>query len=87
MYYSLPRDQHGFTPLHYACSHGHVNIVESILGRGAKVDITNMGGDSPLHVATANGKYDIVLKVRDIPCENDDEKSHLCIMRMCSMKP
>lgn len=56
-------DQHGFTPLHYACSHGHTNIVDYLLNHGARVDIVNMGGDSALHMATANGKYDAVLRL------------------------
>ena len=57
------RDQHGFTPLHYACSHGHVNIVDYLLNRGARNDIVNMGGDSILHMAVSHGKYDVVLRV------------------------
>ena len=56
-------DQHGFTPLHYACMYGHGNIVEMFLMRGARTDITNMGGDSLLHMAAAHGKYDIVVKL------------------------
>ena len=56
-------DQHGFTPLHYACSHGHVNIVDYLLNKGARNDIVNMGGDSILHLAVSHGKYDVVLRV------------------------
>ena len=56
-------DQHGFAPLHYACMYGHGNIVEMFLMRGARTDITNMGGDSLLHMAAAHGKYDIIVKV------------------------
>ena len=36
------------------------------------MDIANMGGDSPLHVATANGKYDIVLKVCYYSIDNNN---------------
>ena len=32
--------------------------------RGARTDLVNMGGDSLLHVASAFGKYDVVMKVR-----------------------
>jgi len=56
-------DQHGFTPLHYACMYGHGNIVEMFLMRGARTDITNMGGDSLLHLAAAHGKYDVIMKL------------------------
>lgn len=45
--------------------YGHANIVEMFLMRGARTDITNMGGDSLLHMAAAHGKYDIVVKVCD----------------------
>ncbi|XP_019853553.1 PREDICTED: integrin-linked protein kinase-like [Amphimedon queenslandica] len=56
-------DQHGFTPLHYACSHGLTNIVDYLLTHGARNDILNMGGDSILHLAVAHGKYDVVLRL------------------------
>jgi ankyrin repeat protein len=56
-------DQHGFTPLHYACSHGHTNMVDYLLNHGARNDIINMGGDSILHLAVSHGKYDVVLRV------------------------
>lgn len=57
------RDEHGFTPTHYACMHGHSNIVELFLIRGARMDLVNMGGDTLLHMAAAFGKYDVVMKV------------------------
>lgn len=57
------RDQHGFSPLHYACMHGHGTIVDLFLLRGAKTDTLNMGGDSLIHVAAQYGKYDVVMKV------------------------
>lgn len=56
-------DQHGFSPLHYACMHGHGSIVELFFLRGAKTDTLNMGGDSLLHVAAQHGKYDVIMKV------------------------
>lgn len=59
----LYRDQHGFSPLHYACIHGHSGIVDLFLLRGAKTDTLNMGGDSLIHVAAQYGKYDVVMKV------------------------
>ena len=72
MYYSS-RDQHGFTPLHYACAYGHIGIVDYLLGRGARNDIVNMGGDSALHMAAANGKYDAVVSVRERERERERE--------------
>lgn len=60
------RDQHGFTPLHYACMYGYPNIMEAFYIRGAKTDILNMGGDSLLHVASQHGKYEVVVKVSQL---------------------
>ena len=57
------RDQHGFTPMHYATIHGHTGIIDVFINRGARIDIINMGGDTLLHIAAAYGKYDIVQKV------------------------
>ena len=58
-------DQHGFTPLHYACMCGHPKIVDLFLLRGARTDIVNMGGNSLLHLASQYGKYDVLIKVRE----------------------
>ena len=60
---NLCRDQHGFTPMHYATMHGHSGILDVFVGRRARIDIVNMGGDTLLHLAAAYGKYDIVQKV------------------------
>ena len=69
------RDQHGFTPMHYATMYGHTAVLEVFINRGARIDIVNMGGDTLLHIAAAWGKYDIVQKVSTL---------HVCIyMYMC----
>ena len=39
--------------------------MDYLLGRGARNDIVNMGGDSALHMAASNGKYDAVVRVRE----------------------
>lgn len=64
MWFNIPSDQHGFSPLHYSCIHGHSTIVDLFLLRGAKSDTLNMGGDSLIHVAAQYGKYDVVMKVQ-----------------------
>ena len=56
-------DQHGFSPLHYACMYGHAKVVDMFLHRGARTDIVNMGGNSLLHMAAQYGKYDVLIKV------------------------
>ena len=57
------RDDHQFSPLHWAAKGGHAKIVEMLIGRGARVHTTNMGDDTPLHLAAAHGHRDIVLMV------------------------
>lgn len=44
---------------------GHIKIVEMLLQRGARVNVTNRGDDTPLHLAAAFGHKDIVLMVTD----------------------
>ena len=44
----------GWTPLHEACNHGHLELVSLLLGCGAGVNTRGMDGDTPLHDATIN---------------------------------
>ncbi|KPJ07485.1 Integrin-linked protein kinase [Papilio machaon] len=53
-------DDHGFSPLHWACKEGHMKIVEMLIRRGARINVTNMGDDTPLHLAAAHGHRPIV---------------------------
>ncbi|CAH0729509.1 unnamed protein product, partial [Brenthis ino] len=53
-------DDHGFSPLHWACKEGHIKIVEMLIKRGARINVTNMGDDTPLHLAAAHGHRPIV---------------------------
>ncbi|CAJ1099351.1 E3 ubiquitin-protein ligase MIB2 isoform X10 [Octopus vulgaris] len=47
-----PRDVNGQTPLHFACSSGHLHIVELLLGHnGIDANVLDNDGDTPLHVA------------------------------------
>ena len=56
-------DDHGFSPMHWASKEGRTNIVDMLIGRGAKINATNMGDDTALHLAAAHGHREIVLKV------------------------
>ena len=55
------RDDHAFSLLHWAAKGGFVSIVEMLLARGARVNVTNMGDDTPLHLAAAHGHRQIVV--------------------------
>lgn len=53
-------DDHGFSPLHWACFAGKTNITEMLLSRGARINATNMGDDTALHLAASHGHFDCV---------------------------
>ena len=60
----ITRDDHRFSLLHWASREGHPAIVEMLISRGARINATNMGDDTALHLATAHGHRDILLMVR-----------------------
>lgn len=53
-------DDHGFSPLHWACFAGRTNIVDMLLNVGARINATNMGDDTALHLAASHGHLDCV---------------------------
>lgn len=57
---SIIRDDHGFSPLHWSSKEGHIKIVDLLMARGARINATNRGDDTPLHLAAAHGHQDIV---------------------------
>lgn len=57
------RDDHGFSPLHWACREGRSNVVDMLIMRGARINVMNRGDDTPLHLAASHGHRDIVQKV------------------------
>nr|XP_014353003.1 PREDICTED: integrin-linked protein kinase [Latimeria chalumnae] len=56
-------DDHGFSPLHWACREGRTNIVDMLIMRGARINVMNRGDDTPLHLAASHGHRDIVQKL------------------------
>ncbi|KAK4829229.1 hypothetical protein QYF61_002494 [Mycteria americana] len=55
-------DDHGFSPLHWACREGRSNVVDMLIMRGARINVMNRGDDTPLHLAASHGHRDIVQK-------------------------
>lgn len=55
-----PKDNAGYTPLHEACSKGHLDIAKLLLLFGANVSDSAKGGIRPLHEAVENGFVEIV---------------------------
>ena len=57
------RDDHRFSLLHWASREGRTNIVDMLIQRGARVNATNMGDDTPIHLAASHGHREIVIMV------------------------
>uniref|UniRef100_A0A4W4FMU6 Scaffold protein ILK n=1 Tax=Electrophorus electricus TaxID=8005 RepID=A0A4W4FMU6_ELEEL len=57
-------DDHGFSPLHWACREGRSNVVDMLIMRGARINVMNRGDDTPLHLAASHGHRDILGKVQ-----------------------
>lgn len=55
-----PKDNAGYTPLHEACSRGHLEIARILLQYGANHSETALSGIRPLHEAIENGFVEIV---------------------------
>ncbi|XP_014241551.1 uncharacterized protein LOC106662191 isoform X2 [Cimex lectularius] len=60
-----PRDNAGYTPLHEACSRGHLQIVNLLLTYGADVSDSALGGVRPLHEAAENNCTKVVKLLLD----------------------
>ena len=58
------RDDHRFSLLHWAAREGRENIVEMLIKKGARINATNMGDDTPIHLAAAHGHREVVIQVR-----------------------
>ena len=52
-------DAAGYTPLHFACQHGHVDVVKILIQEGADVNACECGV-TPLHRACFAGKLQVV---------------------------
>ena len=53
-------DEHGNTALLLAASEGHVDVVRVLLDRGAAADQPNSKGLTPIEIARAAGRDDLV---------------------------
>ncbi|XP_055689773.1 nascent polypeptide-associated complex subunit alpha, muscle-specific form [Lutzomyia longipalpis] len=53
------KDNAGYTPLHEACSRGHLQIARLLLEYGANVSETAQSGIRPLHDAVENGYVEV----------------------------
>jgi len=58
-------DHIGWTPLHYACSKGQLEVAQYLIANGALVDSLNLGGTTPLMMAVQSGNELLVKLLLD----------------------
>jgi ankyrin repeat protein len=55
--------EYGYTPLHEACSMGHVQVLQALLEHGADTEATSLSVRTPLHCACDNGHVAVVIEL------------------------
>lgn len=80
------RDDHGFSPLHWACREGRSAVVEMLIMRGARINVMNRGDDTPLHLAASHGHRDIVQKVHANPLPSTSHTQYEASNRHCHVE-
>jgi ankyrin repeat protein len=58
-------DHISWTPLHYACAKGHLEVAQFLLSNGAMVDSLSLGGTTPLMMAVQSGNEYLVKLLLD----------------------
>jgi ankyrin repeat protein len=53
-------NNYGYTPLHWSCKHGHRNSTAKLINAGAKVDVTNVNGHTPIDLAIEHEQDEIM---------------------------
>ncbi|MBU3550538.1 ankyrin repeat domain-containing protein [Polynucleobacter sp. MWH-Berg-3C6] len=53
-------DHIGWTPLHYACAKGHLDVAQFLVANGAIVDSLSVGNTTPLMMAVQSGNEQLV---------------------------
>ena len=71
-------NKNGWTPAHQAAFSGEVEMLKTLIARGAAVDKRDHDGDTPVHYAAAQGEMDCIRALADAGCalelkDNDGE--------------
>jgi len=55
-------DHIGWTPLHYACARGHLDVAQFLIANGASIDSLSQGNATPLMMAVQSGN-EVLIKL------------------------
>ncbi len=55
-------DHVGWTPLHYACARGHLDVAQFLIANGASIDSLSQGNTTPLMMAVQSGN-EVLIKL------------------------
>ncbi|WP_231970353.1 ankyrin repeat domain-containing protein [Polynucleobacter necessarius] len=58
-------DHIGWTPLHYACTRGHLNVAQFLVSNGADVNSLSTSGSTPLMMAVQSGNEELIKYLLD----------------------
>ena len=58
-------DHIAWTPLHYACAKGHLEVAEFLVANGSLVDSTSLNGTTPLMMAVQSGNEELIKLLLD----------------------
>jgi len=58
-------DHISWTPLHYACAKGHLEVTQFLIANGATVDSLSLGNTTPLMMAVQSGNEQLVKLLLD----------------------
>lgn len=63
---NMPKDSHGWTPLHIVSHEGHIDMVDIIISKFKDSLLeTDYEGRTPLHLAAMNGHLKVVIQLVD----------------------
>jgi ankyrin repeat protein len=58
-------DHIGWTPLHYACTKGHLEVAQFLIANGANVNAQSPNGTTPLMMAALDGNEELIKYLLD----------------------
>ena len=56
----LKKDYKQKTPLHFACKHGYIHIVQFLIEKGADIEAKDKNQNTPLYFASSKGHDPVV---------------------------